>query len=101
MAEGDMSPAVDAYIFNPEVKPGALSESIRDETVSTQGGYWLIKVVDRDNDRLIEANDRDYLIAKAFNEWVSSLWVAASGSVDDSYLDAARQAWAAEQAVKG
>ena len=99
--KGDMSPAVDEYIFNPEVKSGALSDPIRDETASTKGGYWLIKVVDRENDRLLEAADRDSLKAKAFYEWVTSLWVVASGSVDDSYLDAARQAWAAEQAVKG
>jgi hypothetical protein len=87
--------------LNPEVKPGTLSEPISDNTVSTKGGYWLIQVSDKENNRKLEEGDRNSLMTKAFNDWVSSLWVDASGNVDDSYLTSDKKIWAAEQAAKG
>jgi parvulin-like peptidyl-prolyl isomerase len=101
MSQSDLSPAVGEYVFDLAIKTGTLSEPIRDDTVSTKGGYWLIRVVDRDKDRPLDQDDRNYLLNKAFYDWVSTLWVAASGNVDNSYLDAQKNAWAIEQAVKG
>ena len=69
-----MSPAFDEYVFNPEVKTGIWSDQSATRMWSTKGGYWLIKVVDRANNRQLDSADRDSLIAKALNEWVSSLW---------------------------
>jgi len=101
VSKGEMSPALDEYIFNPEVEPGTLSEPIRDETVTTKGGYWLIEVLDKDEDRQLDSEDRDYLLNKAFSEWVSLLWVELGDGVDYSYLDSEIQAWAIEQVLKG
>jgi parvulin-like peptidyl-prolyl isomerase len=98
---GDMSPAFDEFVFNPELKLEMLSEPLRDEAIITEGGYWLIKVVDKDEDRPIEDNDRDFLKAKALDEWVSSLWDDPENKIDDSYLDDVKKAWAIEQAMKG
>jgi len=98
---GMISPVLDEFIFDPETELETLSEPIRDETIATEGGYWLIKVVAEDEDRRIEAEDRDWLKAKALNEWVTSLWEDPENEVDDSYLNDEKKAWAIEQAMKG
>jgi len=101
IAAGMMSSAFDEFVFNPEVKLDTLSEPIRDEEVATQGGYWLINVIDKEEDRPIDDNAREYLIAEAFDEWISSLWDDPENDVDHSYLDDEKKAWAIEQATKG
>ena len=39
-----MSAAFDEYVFDPETQLSAISDPIRDDTVTTKGGYWLVKV---------------------------------------------------------
>ena len=65
---------------------------------STQGGYWLIKVVDKDDDRELDEEDRDYLLNKAFNDWVSSLWLQAGSNVDHTNLTPEVIQWAIDRA---
>ena len=101
LAPGTITPILDEFVFDPETELETLSEPIRDETIATEGGYWLIKVVAEDEDRRIEAEDRDWLKAKALNEWVTSLWEDPENEVDDSYLNDEKKAWAIEQATKG
>ena len=79
-------------------EPGVLSEPIRDETVTTEGGYWLVKVIDREDRRILD-DDRDFLKAKALDEWASSLWDDPENEVE-SYLDYEKMAWAIEQATR-
>ncbi|MFC1903789.1 peptidylprolyl isomerase [Chloroflexota bacterium] len=99
LSPGFMTPAVDEYVFNPERDPETISEPIRDEYVITKGGYWLIKVVDRDEDRPLGDDDKDLLKAKALDEWAASLWENPEHEIDDSYLDAEKKVWAVEQAI--
>jgi len=100
VSPGEMNALVDAYAFDPETEPGMISEPIRDETVTTKSGYWLIEVLDDDANRRIDTQHRDYLKAKAFDEWVAAL-------VDDednevvNYLDPEKKSWAIEQAMRG
>ena len=101
LAPGTITPILDEFVFDPETELETLSEPIRDETIATEGGYWLIKVVAEDEDRRIETEDRDWLKAKALNEWVTSLWEDPENEVDDSYLNDEKKAWAIEQAMKG
>ena len=95
-----MTPAFDEFAFDTDVAIGTLSEPIRDETLATKGGYWLIKVLDKDENRPIEDEDRDLLKAKAFDEWVTSLLDDPNNMVDDSFLDDERKSWAVEWAIK-
>ena len=101
ITKDEMTTAFDEYVFNLKVETGMLSEPIRDEGVTTKGGYWLIDVLGRENDRTIEANDRDYLKGKAFNEWITSLWDDPDNMVDDSILDTVKKEWAIKQATRG
>jgi hypothetical protein len=99
LSPGMTSSTVDEYVFAPEVALNTLSEPIRDETVATQGGYWLVKIAKREMDREIEDEDRDFLTIKALNEWVSSLWDNPANNIDHSYLDEDKKTWAIEQAI--
>jgi parvulin-like peptidyl-prolyl isomerase len=100
MSPGEAVPPFDEFISDPQVEPGVVSEPIRDDTVVTRGGYWLIKVADKEDNRQVEENDRDLLKAEAFNEWVEALWESPEYVVE-SYLDEEQKVWAIEQAMKG
>ena len=99
LTPGIVSPTFDEFVFNPELELEMLSEPIRDDAVTTKGGYWLIKIVDKDENRPIDDNDRNLLKAKALDDWVSSLLDDPENEVDDSYLDDEKKAWAIEQAM--
>lgn len=101
LTPGMMTPSIEEVAFDPETELETISQPIRDETVGTEGAYWLIKVVAKDENRRIEKDDRDLLKSRVFDEWVSSLWDDPENEVDDSYLDAEKKAWAIEQATRG
>ena len=92
-----VSPAFGEFAFNPDIELKTLSESIRDDTVVTTGGYWLAKVTDKDDYMKIEGENRDLLKAELLNEWLLALWDNAE--IDDSYLDDDNKRWAIEKAI--
>jgi len=100
VSPGEMNPLVDVYAFDPETEPGMISEPLRDETITTKGGYWLIKVLGEDTNRRINAEYRDYLKSKALDEWVNSLIDNKDNEIVN-YLDAEKKSWAIEQAARG
>ena len=87
------------YAFGSDV--GVLSQPVYDETITTSMGYWLLRVLDKDDNREISDDDRDLLKAMALNEWVSSLWDNPENDFDDSYLDDEKKAWAIVKAIGG
>jgi parvulin-like peptidyl-prolyl isomerase len=99
LAPGTMSSAFDEFAFDAEIELGMMSGPIRDDSVITKGGYWLLKVVDEDEARQIEDDDRGLLKNKALDEWVTGLWDNAE--IDDSYLDNEKKWWAIERAIGG
>ncbi|MDD5509795.1 MAG: peptidylprolyl isomerase [Dehalococcoidales bacterium] len=84
------------FVLNAE--PGSLSELIKDDTVVTNGGYWLIDVLGIEEGRQISEVDRDFLKSMALDEWISSLWDDPE-TVVESYLDAEKITWAIDRAV--
>ena len=97
LASDEINPVYQDFVLNAE--PETLSEPIKDEAVVTKGGYWLVKVLDKDDNRQIEDSDRDLLKAKALDEWVSSLWDNPENEVE-SYLDDEKKAWAIDKAMQ-
>ncbi len=89
------SPAVAEAAFTLE--PGALSEPISDEAVQTQGGYWLVKVLDKDVNRQLEDVAREMLKSKAFEDWLDE---QKENSLIENYLDEEQKAWAAARVLK-
>jgi parvulin-like peptidyl-prolyl isomerase len=93
-----MSSAFNEFAFKSELN--VLSQLIRDDTVSTKGGYWLVKVAEVDNNRQIEKEDRDLLKSDALNKWVKGLLDDPENKVK-SYLDDEKKQWAIWHAVGG
>lgn len=85
IAEGDMAQAFEEFVFDPETEINVISEPISDEEVTTNGGYWLFKVLDSGT-RDISDENRDLLVDKALNDWLESLWDDPENTVV-SYLD--------------
>ena len=79
--------------------PGTLSQPIKDESVTTKGGYWLVEVLEKEDNRQIEDSDRDMFKAEVLDEWVSSLWYDPNNKVE-SYLDDEKTMWAVDEATK-
>ena len=97
LASSEINPVYQDFVLNAEL--GTLSELIKDETVTTTGGYWLVEVLDEEDNRQIEDSDRDFFKQKALDEWVSSLWDDPGNEIE-SYLDEEKQAWAIDKAMQ-
>jgi len=98
LTPGIMSPAFDEFIFDSEAELETLGEPVRDETAWTEGGYWLLKVLDEEDNKEISDDNRDLLKAKALDEWLSWLWVDPENEVN-SYLTDEMKGWAIDKAT--
>jgi len=96
LEEGDMgSEAFDEVAFNITVNE--VSEPVKDESVQTAGGYWIVKVVDRD-ERGLGEEVRKELIANHLNDWFED-WT--EDSTIENLLDAAKISWAVDKVLEG
>ena len=96
LKRGDMgSTAFDQVAFNITVNK--VSEPVKDTSVQTTGGYWLVKVVDR-GDHTLEEAVRNELIAKHFNDWRKE-WT--ENSTIETYLEADKISWAVNKVLAG
>jgi len=96
LKQGDMgSEAFDQVAFN--ITANEVSEPVKDESVQTTGGYWLVKVIDR-GDHELEEKVKGELIDKHFNDWREE-WT--NESTIETYLDAAKKSWAINQVLAG
>jgi hypothetical protein len=96
---GDITDAFDAYAFALETELDVISQPIMDDTMTTKGGYWLVKVIDADDNRTITDDDRSILKYQAWQEWVDSLRDNPENVVE-SYLDDKKIDWAIEHATR-
>ena len=94
-----VSAAFDEYVFNPATELGKWSDPIADTVFSTKGGSWLVKVVEKEDNRTLSDDDRTYLIDKAYNEWINNLWLKYSAEIDMSGLEDVLT-WALERVNK-
>jgi len=95
---GSLGSTLEDFIFDSGAEPGTLSEIIRDEESTTAGGYWLVKVLGKDENREISDEDRTALKGKALNEWVESLWDNPDNKIE-SFLDEKKIAWAVDKVM--
>jgi parvulin-like peptidyl-prolyl isomerase len=95
-----VSSAFDDFVFDPEVALQTLSQPIRDEDISTTGGYWLIKITEADDNRQIDDENRNLLKADALNQWAAGLLDNPENKVV-SYLDDEKMLWAISHVLGG
>jgi parvulin-like peptidyl-prolyl isomerase len=88
------SAAFDEVAFN--ITLNEISEPVKDESVQTTGGYWLVKVVDRGEHEL-EEEVREKLIDKHFNDWLEEL---SEESTIETNLDADKKEWAVNKVIQ-
>jgi len=97
LKRGDMgSEAFDEVAFNLTVNE--VSEPVKDESVHTTGGYWLVKVIDR-GDRELEEVVTKEMIDKHFND---SLEEWKKNSIIENLLDdKEKREWAVMKVLAG
>ena len=91
------SEAFDAVAFN--LTANEVSEPVRDESVQTTGGYWLVNVVDRGEHQL-ETEVSKRLRDKHLNDWFEEL-EEDSTIVNLLDLDEEKKSWAINRVLQG
>jgi parvulin-like peptidyl-prolyl isomerase len=98
IVRGDMNnQAIDDYVFDENVEFGVWSEPIIEVNIATKGGYWLVEVVDKDEDHAVSEMDINYQVNEFYSNWVSSLKTQWEAVVDHSYLTPERVQWAVDK----
>ena len=88
------SVAFDQVAFN--ITLNQVSEPVKDESVQTTGGYWIVKVIDR-GDRQIDEQLREELKGKRYNDWLEA-W--KKNSTIENRLNKDKNAWAIDEVFK-
>lgn len=91
----DFSDEFDEVAFQLPVDE--VSETVKDETVTTEGGCWVVKVLDKQQRELAD-DAREVLKNKRLSEWLEQ---QRENSTIENKLDATRMAWAVAEVIKG
>ena len=97
---GSRGEAFDAWVFNPEQSEVGVLGPFLDDSVNTTGGYWLVRVVDREEDRPLGEEEIETLAEQAFSDWISQLWEDATDEIDQSFLTAEVTQWIIEKLME-
>lgn len=100
LSPGDSTDAVEAYVFDPAVELGVLSEVIKDTGVSVNGGYWLIKVVASQLNREIDEETRLLLKNGLLTDWLETLRDDPENVIVNN-LDETKLQWAVSYVMGG
>ncbi|MDD5082574.1 MAG: peptidylprolyl isomerase [Dehalococcoidales bacterium] len=74
-----------------EQEVGTVSQPLRDVSVTTDGGYWLLKVIGREDSRVLSDEDRDLLKNKDLRDWISSLFDDPGNKIENHLTDEMRR----------
>jgi parvulin-like peptidyl-prolyl isomerase len=80
-----------------QLEPGVVSQPAADDSVQTKGGYWLVKVVDRDDSRALENETRNALKLRLFEDLLSEQ--SETNSIE-TYLTEEQKSWAVARVLK-
>jgi foldase protein PrsA len=89
------SEAFDQIAFNITINE--VSEPVKDESVQTTGGYWLVEVVDKGEHEL-EETAKEELRDKRLNDWFEEL---QEDSTIENHLDTNKISWALDKVFQG
>ena len=96
LKRGNMtSTAFDAVAFNMTIN--TVSEPVRDTSVETTGGYWLVMVIDR-GDHGLSDTVKQQLIQNLYNDWLGN---RSKESTINTYLDPDKLSYAIDQVLAG
>ena len=89
----------DGYVFGSATELGKWSDPIVDTKFSTRGGWWVVKLVEKEVDRPLSAEDRQYLLDKAYSDWLTDVHLQYNPEIDISGLSDVLT-WAIDRAKK-
>jgi len=89
------STAFDAVAFNLTLN--TVSDPVKDTSVHTTGGYWLVNVIDR-GDLQLSDSVKQQLIDNHYNDWLKN-WT--NQSTVKTYLEADKKQWAINHVLAG
>ncbi|OGO06436.1 MAG: hypothetical protein A2Y92_00120 [Chloroflexi bacterium RBG_13_57_8] len=95
-----ISTAFDTYVFDPATELGNWSEPVRDTALWTQGGAWIVQLVEKQDNRELSAGDRSFIINQVYSEWLSQLKIMQAAEVDTSGLTEEVVTWMVERATR-
>ena len=98
-SQDTIKPAFEPFALDPEMVLGEVSEIIRDTTAVTTGGCWLLKVLEKDDNREVADDDRIILAGTAYDDWFSSLRTRPDNQIE-ILIDQEQRSWAVEVAGK-
>jgi parvulin-like peptidyl-prolyl isomerase len=90
---GEKATAFDDYVFAETAELETLSPPLRDDEVTTTGGYWLILITESEANRTIDDDTRLLLNTNSLNEWVEAI-IADPENVLVNNLDEEKISWA-------
>jgi parvulin-like peptidyl-prolyl isomerase len=80
-----------------QLEPGVVSQPAADDSAKTRGGYWLVKVVDKDANRALDDETRNTLKLRLFEDLLSEQ--SKKNSVE-TYLTDEQKSWAVARVLK-
>jgi parvulin-like peptidyl-prolyl isomerase len=83
----NITPVFNAYSFNTTTELGVWSQPLKEDTLYTRGGYWVVKIVDKAENKELTTEDRDQLISNLFSNWLKEGTDAASSSIVNNMND--------------
>jgi len=79
------------------LQPGVLSQPATDSSVQTKGGYWVVKVVEKDSNRALDEEIRQTLKLRLFENWLDEQIKKLS---IERYLTQEQKSWAVDRVLK-
>ena len=95
----NVTDTLNGYVFNPPTEVGKWSQPVREDILYTQGGAWLVQIVDKEDNMKLSDDDRKTLIDEAYNTWTSNLETASLSTIRND-ITAEIQQWAIDRATK-
>ncbi|MCX6004894.1 MAG: peptidylprolyl isomerase [Chloroflexi bacterium] len=79
------------------LQPNTISDVLRDDSVKTKGGYWIVQVLDSQHDRPLDKAIREQLADKCLSAWLND---QAKDAKIENLLDKQQKDWAADRVIK-
>jgi hypothetical protein len=55
------------------LEPNKISDVLRDPTIATTGGYWLVEILNKQSDRPLDESLRESIASDCLGTWVQGL----------------------------
>lgn len=77
----NVSAVFNGYAFSKSSELGVWSQPLRDESLYTKGGYWIVVIAGKEDNRPLSSTDRDTTISNRFSAWVTQTFEDAQPSI--------------------